>query len=48
MAGTTTNGYGQFRVYEEMVKSHRIAYMLTKGDIPEGLQVQHLCNNKLL
>lgn len=41
----TSNGYGQFRVYEEMVRSHRIAYMLTKGNIPEGLQVQHICNN---
>lgn len=25
--------------------SHKLAYILTKGDIPDGLQVQHLCNN---
>jgi hypothetical protein len=28
-----------------MAFSHRVTYMLSKGTIPDGFQVQHLCNN---
>lgn len=45
-ACTNLNGYGEF-YYGEMAKSNRMSYTLTKGPIPEGLQVQHLCNNRL-
>lgn len=27
--------------------AHRVAYSLVKGDIPEGLQIDHLCKNRL-
>jgi len=29
-----------------MVQTHRLAYELTHGEIPEGQQVMHLCNRK--
>lgn len=45
-------GYGIFHIGDrtENERSHRVAYMLTKGDIPKGnyhneIQIQHLCNN---
>lgn len=40
-------GYGSIKVNDKMMRSHRMAYMLSKGKIPNGLQVQHLCNNRL-
>lgn len=46
-AGRDTAGYGQFYLSSHQpVRAHRIAYEMTKGPIPEGLQVQHLCNNR--
>jgi len=39
-------GYGQFRFGKNMVTSNRVAWMLTNGDIPEGLEVCHDCDNR--
>lgn len=45
------NGYGYFRIgsltdgSRRVVLAHRFAYELTKGPIPEGLQLDHLCRN---
>ena len=41
-------GYGYFSDVDNIgtVLVHRIAYILTKGKIQEGLQVQHQCNNR--
>jgi hypothetical protein len=47
VAGSNNNGYGKIRVGYDTILAHRLAYMLTKGDIPEELQVQHLCNIRL-
>lgn len=44
-ASTNMNGYGLF-YFGKVMGAHRVAYILTKGSIPDGLQVQHLCNNK--
>lgn len=38
-------GYGGFNFYGRNTHAHRVAYMLTKGIILEGLEVQHNCNN---
>ena len=39
-----TPRYGQFRVGDKMVFAHRVAYELTFGEIPEGMQVDHRPN----
>ncbi len=43
-----TTGYGVWK-HEAFghLKSHRVAYTLTHGKIPEGLTIDHLCGNKL-
>jgi len=41
------NGYGQVYVDGEQLLAHRVAYILACGEIPEGLVVRHLCNNKV-
>lgn len=38
-------GYGQVRLIKGNVYAHRLAYMLTKGDIPSGMYVCHSCDN---
>lgn len=38
-------GYGQFWLDNRMRTSHRVAYELAVGPIPDGLQLDHLCRN---
>lgn len=42
-------GYGQFSAKVDgrwtMLRAHRVAWQLTNGEIPEGLQVLHRCDN---
>jgi len=43
------NGYGMTKVRiggRPYCRAHRAAYVLAKGEIPEGLQVDHLCRNR--
>ncbi len=46
----SSNGYGYFRLTNEKGKfqilAHRFAYELLKGEIPEGLTIDHLCRNR--
>ncbi len=44
--GGTYNGYGCFQVARKNFRAHRLAYMLTKGGIPEGKHLDHLCRNR--
>lgn len=51
-ASTRQSGYGQFYVpgpngEKLMEQAHRVSYMLTFGDIPDGLHVCHACDNPL-
>jgi len=39
------DGYGAFRLKYKLVLAHRVAYTLTKGEIPDGLIVRHTCDN---
>lgn len=40
-------GYGRFSQGSgHWTKAHRAAYTLWKGEIPEGLVLRHLCNNR--
>jgi hypothetical protein len=45
-AGTNYKGYGQFQLGRENMAAHRFAYVLHHGEIPEGHQVHHTCDNK--
>ena len=38
-------GYGECHLFGEGY-AHRIAYILTRGPIPKGLQIDHLCRNR--
>lgn len=40
------NGYGQVRYYGKSSYSHRIAYLLAKGNIENDLVVRHKCDNR--
>ncbi len=39
----TMNGYGTFWFRNRQNLAHRIAYSVLVGDIPNGLQIDHLC-----
>ena len=39
-------GYGMFNMNGKNVYSHRFSYQLYKGDIPTGLEIDHLCRNR--
>lgn len=40
-----TNGYGQVWFNGEQRTAHRLSWILTHGDIPEGICVLHRCDN---
>ena len=44
-AGTFRDGYGSFRVGGKLKKAHRVAYLLSHGNLPDGLCVCHQCDN---
>ena len=39
-------GYGQFGLNHKMKSAHRLSFELFKGEIPKGLQLDHLCRNR--
>lgn len=39
-------GYGEFKHNGRVYKSHRMAWMLINGEIPDGLLVCHKCDNR--
>lgn len=43
----TSRGYGQFWYRGKMQRAHRYSYTHTVGEMPEGLQLDHLCRNRL-
>src|ERR1700688_2551484 len=50
IAATTSAGYGDFRVGGRAgghYLAHRLAYRLTTGNDPIGLQIDHICHQKL-
>ena len=42
----TNQGYGRLQFKNKRIKAHRFFYMLFKGKIPIGLELDHLCQNK--
>ncbi len=43
--GAVINGYGYFCVNGKSVRAHRFSYTHWNGDIPQELQIHHLCRN---
>ena len=44
-AGRHRRGYGKYSVNRSTLPAHRVAWVLTHGEIPEGLLVCHACDN---
>lgn len=42
----TTLGYGYVRRNRELRPAHRVFYIAYRGEIPEGLHLDHLCRNR--
>ena len=40
---TSRNGYGAFKVAQRMIGAHQYAYLIVKGEVPQGLEIDHLC-----
>jgi hypothetical protein len=47
LAGKGSHGYGMFDAGYGMTCAHRVAYELVIGDIPAGLELDHLCRNRV-
>jgi hypothetical protein len=45
-ASLNENGYGLFRFNGKTSKAHRVSYIITFGEIADGLVIDHLCKNK--
>jgi len=43
MASKDKDGYGKFSINKKSIRSHRFAYELLIGKIPEGMYIDHLC-----
>ena len=43
-ASFNAGGYGQFWLKGKMRRAHRVAWVLYKGFIPDGLHMDHLCH----
>ena len=44
--GAIQNGYGMFRHQGYARLAHRVAFQWTKGPIPDGMEVDHMCFNR--
>lgn len=46
--GTITHGYGRFWSTSEQreVSAHRRSFELARSEIPEGMQIDHICRNR--
>jgi len=45
MAGRTDRGYGRFERNYLTLRAHRVAWEITHGLIPDGMEVLHACDN---
>ncbi len=41
------SGYGRIEINGKTIRAHRLAYTIHYGEIPDGMQINHVCHNKL-
>ena len=41
-----SNGYGNLQYDNKPYRAHRLVYQILVGEIPKGLQLDHLCRNR--
>jgi hypothetical protein len=46
-AAVSAGSYGSIYYEGRMQKAHRVMWRLERGEIPEGLDLDHLCRNRL-
>lgn len=44
--GKTNQGYGYIHIFKQTWSTHRLSFLIEKGEIPEGFHVCHACDNK--
>lgn len=44
--GGTSNSYGAIKFQGRSTLAHRVAWLLVRGAVPDGLELDHLCRNK--
>lgn len=42
----STHGYGVTNFQRKQVRAHQAAYRIWKGEVPAGMQIDHLCRNR--
>ena len=47
IAGIAGGGYGSYWNGTKKVSAHRFSYEQTRGPIPQGLEIDHLCRQRL-
>lgn len=40
------NGYGQIKVKNRNMLAHRVTYVAFNGNVPSGLEIDHMCKNR--
>ena len=43
---TNKQGYFRYRINGVLIMFHRIIWILNKGEIPKGYEINHKCNNR--
>ena len=46
LGAKSANGYGVASIHGKSMCAHRAVYILAKGPIPKGLELDHLCRNQ--
>ena len=47
MGAVQSSGYGHLKINGRYLLAHRVSYMMSAGQIPDGLHVLHKCDNRV-